>query len=955
VDDVVRVRLFGDMRLVVANAEVPVPNTRASVLLAALVLARGEVVDSADLRGLLWPAEEPASAENQIQRLVGQVRRILEPGLASREAGGFVALSGTGYRLDPQNVATDLDDVRAAVQTARHVSENVRVDEAAQHYVSALRLIRQPLLGDIGLERASYPAFSAIGHLRVDIAAEALTRARETDRLTEVVGLVEQLAETMPLEETLQASLIRSMATIGRRRDATARYEAVTAHLLEELGLEPGPDLRNARAELLATGQDTRSMPNRGPTSAARPAQLPAPLHGMTARPEAQESLDRAARLGEAGAVVITSIGGMGGIGKTTLAVAWAHSLAARFPDGQLYVNLRGFDPADHVLAPMEALGDLLLSLNARKVNEQESLEARSARFRSSVADKRLLILLDNARDAEQVRPLLPHTPGCLVLVTSRNQLAGLVVREGAVPVRLDLMTEVQARELLAQRLGAPRLQAQPDAVERIVKAAAGLPLALALVAARLALDPSLDLGAVAEELTGVESQASRMSAWSVGTPSDDLTSVFDWSYRLLDDEQARCFRWLAVHPGPELSRRAIASITGHDLVQVEAVISGLVDSSLLERRGADRFVLHDLLRDYAESRLADDERREAGSRMVGHYVRSTSNAAQAYGVPPVGELDPLADMHALVPETFGQPHEALDWYLRERTVLPAVLHHAIACGWDRAAANLAIDSHPINRVADVSSYTYPPTLAALAAAERTGDPVLTAWLHVIVGAKAVRLGEVETGRWHVDEARAFYARVGDRVGEANTLWHLADLTAEREQQVEYLRAGIALLREGEAPLLRDRLKLFLASQLLYEWEGYTPTVEVLADTEAMLREVIADLLENGWTSHIPAAAQHLWLALMGLSRPREALAVVSDAQQFARATPAEIVFLHLLTAEAALACDERSVAAQACRDFHAQVDSLGRDRFVSMVAPENFVPSLDPFARIRRVEAAVG
>ena len=242
----------------------------------------------------------------------------------------------------------------------------------------------------------------------------------------------------------------------------------------------------------------------------------------MTARPEAQELLDRVASLGEAEAVAITSIGGMGGIGKTTLAVAWARSLAPRFPDGQLYVNLRGFDPGGQVMSPMDALGALLVSLGAPVGKAEESLEARSARFRSLVADRKVLLLLDNARDAEQVRPLLPSSPGCLVIVTSRNQLPSLVVREGAVPVRLDRMTDGQARDLLTRRLGAVRTGLEPDAVDRIIAAAAGLPLALAIVAARIAVDPDLGLAAVADELTA---PASRVPACPAGRPAGRATT----------------------------------------------------------------------------------------------------------------------------------------------------------------------------------------------------------------------------------------------------------------------------------------------------------------------------------------------------------------------------------------------------------------------------------------------
>ena len=533
----------------------------------------------------------------------------------------------------------------------------------------------------------------------------------------------------------------------------------------------------------------------------------------MTSRPLAQELLDRVATQGEADAVVITSIGGMGGIGKTTLAVAWARSLAPRFPDGQLYVNLRGFDPSDQVMTPMHALGEMLLALGAPPVTVEETVESRSARFRSFVADRRLLLLLDNARDAEQVRPLLPSTPGCLVIVTSRNQLSSLVVREGAVPVRLDRMTDEQSRQVLAHRLGAVRLGLEPDALDRIVAAAAGLPLALAIVSARMAINPELGLTAVADELAGLRSDGRNppLSGWSAGERTD-LASVFDWSYDLLDEDTARVFRLLAVHPGPETSLPAIASIAGTNLPTARRITSTLVGVSLLERRGVERFVAHDLLREYAASRLAEPEKAEAETRLVGHYVRSTRHAWSAFGRPPVGAIDKLAELPELQAEEFDSVGQATSWYTRERSVLRAVLYVAIERGWDRAAANIAIDWRPMNQTVDDDAYTYPHALAALAAAERTADPLLKAELHRDVGPKAVRLGHDAIGQGHLEQARALFALVGDRGGEANVLRNLAALaTVPREVGLDHLRVASGLLADGQAPQVQEVVRVTLA------------------------------------------------------------------------------------------------------------------------------------------------
>jgi DNA-binding SARP family transcriptional activator len=954
---VVRVELFGGLRLGVAGAEVAVPSTRASVLLAALVIARGAFVGSAELRGLLWPLEEPASATNQLHRLVGQVRRLFEPELSSRDAGAFIDASGGAYRLDPSRVRSDLEDCDAAVEAAHRLSENGQWDEATEQYLIALEIVRHPLLGDATLEGAGHPGFSAVARTRVAVASEALACARRTHHAEHVVTVVEQIATPMPFEETLQAALIRALAQVGRRRDAMRVYDRVRTGLVEELGVDPGPELRAAHAELLRIGDDdpaTDDVAEAG--SAAPPAQLPASLRGMTARPEAQERLDRVAAMGDAGAVVITSIGGMGGIGKTTLAVAWAHSLAHRFPDGQLYVNLRGFDPAGQVLAPMDALSELLLSLGAAKVNVEESLEARSARFRTAVADRKLLLLLDNARDSEQVRPLLPHNPGCLVIVTSRNQLAGLVVREGAVPVRLDRMTDDQAHELLTQRLGAVRLGLEPEAVDQIIAAAAGLPLALAIVGARLAVDPGLGLRVVADELTDPAARGSHLAGWSVGEQRDDLASVFDWSYQLLDVETARSFRRLATHPGQELSLPAIASIVDHDLGHTRDVVSRLVGASLLDRRRSDRFVIHDLLREYAASRLEDRERRDAEARLVGHYVRSTRNAWDSYGRPPIGDLDPAAELTGLQPETFDTPEKAMEWYVRERVVLSAVLHLAIARGWDRAAANIAIDWRPMNQTVEVDEYTYPHTVKALEAAERTGDPTLRAELHRDAGPKVARLGDVEAGQLHLEQARVLYALVGDRSGEANALRNLATLPhLPHETAVAHLRDAIALVQDSGELHVEQIITLTLAAKLTTVAPEEFVTRESCLESERLLTGSIPIILARGWTYLMPIATATLAHVLMRLSRPREALVVASDGRTFAESDPIELVHLHVLVAESALACGELLTATQACLDFHQEVQRLGRDRLEKMKAGSDYESDvLEPFARISRVEAAL-
>src|SRR3954447_15789442 len=585
--------------------------------------------------------------------------------------------------MDPTLVSSDLLKFDAMVTRAREHAAAQECGRAVEEYVRALQVVRAPLMGDAGVQLATPALLVEAARGRVVIAQEALEAAWRCGRLGQVIGLVEQIAQPMVFEENLQAQLIRALGRCGRRRDAMALFERVRHGLLEELGVDPGEELRAAHEELLAIGSPTRAARHggtggfderHGGTEGSRdgsgrqhrPAELPARVRGFTPRPEAQRVLDDIAERGEAGAVLITAIGGMGGIGKTALAVAWAHDLAERFPDGQLYVNLRGFDAAGRVMSTEEALNHLLGAIGAEKSPAAESLEARSARFRSMMARRAMLVLLDNASDAEQVRPLLPGHEGCLVIVTSRNQLSGLVVHEGAVPVRLDRMDDAQARHLLTQRVGAERLGVDTSAIDAIVRSACGLPLALSIIAARLAVEPELSLASVASELLS-QGNGGGLAEYSAGR--DDLASVFAWSYDVLEVEEAHTFRGLAVHPGSEMSLESIASLSGLDLHSARQVTDRLVAASLLQRRSR-WFVVHDLLRVYASGLLPDHERTQAELRLVAHYVQSTRNAWSVFGRAPVGDIDPIILTTPQQAEQFADRHRAASWYLHEREVL---------------------------------------------------------------------------------------------------------------------------------------------------------------------------------------------------------------------------------------------------------------------------------------------
>src|SRR5215472_4362016 len=313
-----------------------------------------------------------------------------------------------------------------------------------------------------------------------------------------------------------------------------------------------------------------------------------------------------------------------------TLAAQWAHQVAGEFPDGQLYVNLRGFDPGGVAMEPATAVRGFLQALGTPPDRMPADLDDQAALYRSLVAGKRVLVVLDNARDVDQVRPLLPGSPGCLVVVTSRNQLASLVAVEGARPVTLALLAAAEAREMLASRLGAARVAAEPAATEEIIARCARLPLALAIVAGRGAMHPAFSLDALAREMGA---QADRLDAFDSDDAATDLRSVFSWSYRSLSPDAARLFRLLGLHPGPDFTAPAAASLAGQSLPEARRLLAALTGANLINEHQPGRYAFHDLLRTYAAAQVrahdSNGERTAVLRRILEHYPYSAQVAAR--------------------------------------------------------------------------------------------------------------------------------------------------------------------------------------------------------------------------------------------------------------------------------------------------------------------------------------
>ncbi|USQ85468.1 tetratricopeptide repeat protein [Streptomyces phaeoluteigriseus] len=503
-----------------------------------------------------------------------------------------------------------------------------------------------------------------------------------------------------------------------------------------------------------------------GSPRVARPAQLPGDLAVFAGRAAEGAWLSAArgapGRPGPAGAPVVV-ICGAPGVGKTTFAVHHAHHIASSFPDGQLFVNLCGFHPHAPAVEPGDALHGFLTALGVPAPHIPEDTTARSTLFRSLLADRRVLVVLDNARDEQQVRPLLPAGTGCLTLVTSRNQLPGLIATDAARPLSLPLPSRSEAHETLARRLGPERLAAEPAAAAEIIRLCGRLPLALAVVAARAELDPAFPLQAIADDLRDAHGGLDAFTGFDTAT---DVRTVFSWSYRSLDEPAARLFRLLALHPGPHITAPAAAGLAGLPLPRTRRLLARLTRSCLVEQPLPGRFTLHDLLRVYAteltQTHDDADERHRATLRVLDHYMFTAYEANRLFRQDSLPQLDLGSPNPGVTPEDLTTAEQANRWLTAEHRVLSALLHTAVSQELDRHVTGLAwsLKEH-LNR----QEY-WPEAIAALGPA-------------------------LEVAR-----------RRGDRLEEGRCLRHIGSIhgyLGHQEQALRHLRHATTLLEELDA------------------------------------------------------------------------------------------------------------------------------------------------------------
>jgi DNA-binding SARP family transcriptional activator/Tfp pilus assembly protein PilF len=803
--------ILGPLLVDDGGTQIDMPKGRQRVLLAVLLVHAGNAISADTLAELVWDGAPPPGSEVTLRSHVLRLRRVLGP-----QAGARVVTRHPGYLLQAAEDEVDVlrfrylcRDGGAALREGAWVRADGLLGEA-------LGLWRGAPLADIPSESLRQDEAQDLEALRLQAKEWRTDAALHLGRHAELIPGLQSVAARHPLRERFHGQLMLALYRCGRQAEALAAYQHARDILVEELGVEPGPGLRELHQQILSA-DPALATPEPARPAQARPEQvtpreLPPTVPGFTGRSAELQALTRL--LDRPGAqapqtVVISTIDGTAGVGKTALAVQWAHQVAGRFPDGQLYVNLRGYDPGQPVPAT-DALTGFLRSLGVPGPDIPPEADERAARYRSLLAGKRMLVVLDNAGSADQVRPLLPGSGACTVLVTSRDALAGLVARNGAVRLDLDLLPLEEGVALLRALIG-PRVDAEPEAAADLAAQCCRLPLALRVAAELAANRPAVSLAGLTGELADLRTRLDLLDAGE--DPHTEVRAVFSWSCRHLGAKDARTFRLLGLHPGPDFEAYAAAALTGATVPQARRALDVLARAHLIQPTSPGRYGIHDLLRGYACGLAAAldvrEEQHAALTRLFDHYLH-TAAAAMDTLFPAERHRRPRIPRPPTPVPTLADPAAARDWLDRERATLVTATVHTATHDWPGHTSRLtAILSRYL-----VNGGHFPEAFNifghALGAARRSGDRAAEATALNLIGNVDGQQGRFQQASGHFRQALALFRAAGDRTGEARVLSGigLAETELGRyEQAARHQQEALAIHRDigdrvGEARTL---------------------------------------------------------------------------------------------------------------------------------------------------------
>lgn len=857
-----RFAILGTVRAIDEGTPVPLP-PKDRIVLATLLLRAGQVVSVAALATAIWDDTPPPSARNTIQ---GQIKRLRQ---ALGTAADRIVTKAPGYLIEVRPGELDLDlfiELRERAAVAARAGE---WDRSGELLKEAIGLWHGEPLSDVPsayLRRTEVPRLTELRDEAIEARIDTdLNLERHGTVTAELRGLVAE----HPFRERLWEQLMLALYRDGRQSDALSAYQEARNVLSTELGIDPGPRLQELHQQILTNrvanpasrGAGQVRSQSQSPPSGDRPRQLPADLPDFTGRDDDADRLyDLLTQSADRpGAVTIAAITGPGGIGKTALAVHVAHRAARRFPDGQLFVHLGG---ATSPAAAADVLARLLRDLGVPDAAIPSAADERAARYRTVMADRKMLVVLDDAHGSAQVRPLLPGTGGSAVLITSRAPLADLA---GTAFAGLTVLSPGESKDLFTAIVGSRRAADDPDATDGIVASCAGLPLAIRIAASRLATQPGWTAGQLSELLA---SERRRLSELAAGDTA--VRASFEVSYLALPAEPARVFRMFGLAGLPTLTVPALAALAGAPVPDTAQAVAALLDAHLLQSPEPGRFQAHDLLRIYAAERADTDEtgdsRREAVHRLLTWYLHALNNSVATLKVERAIKLEPPPS--SVPTHRVSGLQDAVDWLGAERTNLVRMVAAAAGAGEDEICWRLATLLRYYFEWTGHWADQITVGTVGLPAAERSGNPQAAGMLLNVLGAAYWKLGRLDVAAEHYGRVLRIRRELGDRKGEATILSNLGLVEADSgniTSAIGRFTQALAVNRELDYPYGVGYCLHNLASA--YEKSGRLD--EALAHYEQALE---VRTKHSCPLSDQAASTHSIGALLISMGRPRDAM-----------------------------------------------------------------------------------
>ena len=777
-----RLRLLGPVEIVTTKGSVfTVGAPKRRSVLAALALTPNQLLDTDSLIDRVWGESPPAHARTALQGHISALRKVLTgPTRLKRRA--------SGYELVAEPDAVDVELFDRLLADARHQPDH----DAAATLRQSLRLWRGPALAGTANSLFLSAAAARLTDCKLHAVEDLATRLLRLGRADEASALLDEHVSGHPLREELAALAVRALHATGRRSEAFGVYQRTQRALASDLGVEPSEGLRREREALVAG-----NAPATAPVLSSRPvpAQLPPRSAGFTGRDIELDLL----RCSDRRIVVVS---GQAGVGKTTLALHHAHRLSGDYPDGQLFADLRGYDEREPQ-SPKDVLGGFLHALGVGEAEVPADLDERSALYRSLMAGRRMLVVLDNTRDAEQIRPLLPGAPECLTVVTSRSPLESLVALEGAAHLGLDVLTPPAALDVIAGVIGAHRVAAEPDAARTLVKLCDRLPLALRIVGARLATHPLWQIQRVVDDLADEQRRVSELV-----TPDRAVGASLALSVRALPPRSRRAFQLLGVHPGPDVDHIAASALFGTDPQEARRHLDEFAGAHLVVETVPGRYSRHDLVRLYTTQLVRGDPQCAAALRRLLDYFLHTVGVARLMLEPHPPLFDGPVEHPPEVIPPFRSAADILTWVDAEERNIRALVKTAARHGDHVRAWRLAYRTGVLHYRCSNKMWWLEILEPGLESARRLGDRRAERLLVSNMGLALAELGRHQEAVARMEEALVVARELGDRQAESTVLNNIGEshlLTGRIDEARDCLERAVVIARELGEPYLESK------------------------------------------------------------------------------------------------------------------------------------------------------